>query len=475
MRYRLLIAALITGCLIFPRIEASGGEYDSADCLTLSNFRFDKYGYDLGLSSYLSNEEKSNKSPGLAISISWGTIKCESDLSKLNVAQFDVQLSISNYSRSELLPETTKRILSYELATYEYYFRLPAIKPGKYYVEVLVRDLTYSRSPFFNLLEEYDFSVEAPKIGGACTKVNQFHESKSTVLVCATAKGKKTWRNATSVEKSLYLKEKSRLAKANADARAAADKVAADKAVADAAAKAAADKAVADAAAKATADKAVADAIAKAAADKAAAEAAARAADVPGVIAGRFFSGPDADDSSWKWVAVEIRNSSPYNILSHRSYDVLIGDAGGAIVNSSWEPGFPLLLPGQSAWYVTTQFNSANSSQAVFRKTYSTQPSPLSASEFPSTLSPRLVTSPYYANRKAVGFTLKNNSSSMILGSSSKAFAVVFNSAGVPVYAVSGFIGKSLLPGGQAEITVGDFTFNGEYSYILVTIGVNVS
>ena len=55
-----------------------------------------------------------------------------------------------------------------------------------------------------------------PKIGGACTKVNQFHESKSTVLVCATAKGKKTWRKATSVEKSLYLKEKARLAKAAA-------------------------------------------------------------------------------------------------------------------------------------------------------------------------------------------------------------------------------------------------------------------
>jgi hypothetical protein len=127
----------------------------------LSNFRFDKFGYNLDLSPYLSSEEKSNKSPGLAISISWGPRKCESELSKLNVAQFDVQLSISGYSKSELIPETTKRILSSELATYEYYFRLPAIKPGKYYAEVLVRDLTYSRSPYFNLLGESDFSVEA--------------------------------------------------------------------------------------------------------------------------------------------------------------------------------------------------------------------------------------------------------------------------------------------------------------------------
>ena len=61
-----------------------------------------------------------------------------------------------------------------------------------------------------------------PKVGGSCTKINQFYESKSTLLVCATTKGKKTWRKATSVEKSLYVKEKARLAKAAA-AKAAAD------------------------------------------------------------------------------------------------------------------------------------------------------------------------------------------------------------------------------------------------------------
>ena len=51
-----------------------------------------------------------------------------------------------------------------------------------------------------------------PKVGGACTMINKFFELKSTLLVCATVKGKKTWRKATSVEKSLYLKEKNRLA-----------------------------------------------------------------------------------------------------------------------------------------------------------------------------------------------------------------------------------------------------------------------
>jgi hypothetical protein len=57
-----------------------------------------------------------------------------------------------------------------------------------------------------------------PKVGGACAKINQFYESKSTLLVCALAKGKKTWRKTTSVEKSLYLKEKNRLANAAGDA-----------------------------------------------------------------------------------------------------------------------------------------------------------------------------------------------------------------------------------------------------------------
>jgi hypothetical protein len=362
-------------------------------------------------------------------------------------------------------------------------------------------------------------SSATAKAGGSCSKINTFYETNSLLLVCVSNKGKKVWRKASLVEVALYKKEKARLAaesaqkiidRANAEAerialaekaaedraaakaaedaataKAVADKLAADAAAAKAAAdKAAADKAAAKAAAEAAAKaaaeaaaKAAAEAAAKAAAEaaaKAAAEAAAKAADVPSVIAGRFFSGQDADNSNWKWIAVEIRNSSQYNILSHRSYDVLIGDSGGAIVNSSWEPGFPLLLPSQSAWYVTTQFNSSSSSQVVFRKTYSTQPSPLMASEFPTTSNSRLVTSPYYPNRKAVGFTLKNNSNSVILGSSSKAFAVVFNSAGVPIYAASGFIGKSIFPGGQSEITVSDFTFNGDYSYVLVTIGVNV-
>jgi len=52
-----------------------------------------------------------------------------------------------------------------------------------------------------------------PKIGGTCSKINQFHEAKSTLLVCVSNSGKRIWRKATTVERSLYLKEKDRLAK----------------------------------------------------------------------------------------------------------------------------------------------------------------------------------------------------------------------------------------------------------------------
>jgi basic membrane protein A len=122
-----------------------------------------------------------------------------------------------------------------------------------------------------------------PKIGGSCTKVNQFHESKSALLVCVATKGKKTWRKATSLERSFFFKEKSRVAAETAEKarkesiEALASKAAADTAAAKIAADAAIAKAAADAAiAKAAADDAIAkaDAVseAKAILDKAALE-----------------------------------------------------------------------------------------------------------------------------------------------------------------------------------------------------------
>jgi hypothetical protein len=90
-------------------------------------------------------------------------------------------------------------------------------------------------------------------------------------------------------------------------------------------------------------------------------------------------------------------------------------------------------------------------------------------------LNSRLVASSDYSTRKAVSFTLKNNSNSKTVSGASKAYAVVFNAAGVPIYAESGYIGRVILPGEQTQVAFGDFTFNGEYSYIQITLGVYIS
>jgi hypothetical protein len=195
----------------------------------------------------------------------------------------------------------------------------------------------------------------------------------------------------------------------------------------------------------------------------------------PSLSVGRFFSGNDNDDSTWKWVAVEISNSSSTQIHSHRLYDVLIADSGGAIVDSSLG-SLPILGPGQKAWYVTTQFNRAPSSQVVFQKKYSTTPSLFSASELPTTSGARLVTSINIPSRKMVAVTVRNNSMSQIMSKDSKASAVLFDSSGTPIYAAWGFLDKAVLPGGSTEVLIGDdFTFNGTVASIVVTIGPTVN
>ena len=69
----------------------------------------------------------------------------------------------------------------------------------------------------FLLLNSMPTAVSAsPKIGSSCLKINQFHQSGSTLLVCSSVKGKKSWRKASSVEKALHLKEKNRLIQAAA-------------------------------------------------------------------------------------------------------------------------------------------------------------------------------------------------------------------------------------------------------------------
>jgi hypothetical protein len=319
---------------------------------------------------------------------------------------------------------------------------------------------------FILALSSFVPAFAAVKTGSPCISLNQFQKTTQGLLVCDLIKKKKTWRKATAVEATFYKNDQLRMqeeqqkklddaAKAESDrlaqeAKATADKAAADKAVAD---KAAADKAVAD--------KAVAD---KAAADKAAAE-------VPKlVVAGTYF-GQDVDHPEWNWVAIRVTNSASTKMFSHQFFDVLLADATGGIIDSSFSTNFPILGPGQSAWYTTTEFNSKPISQSVFQQKYSTTPSPLALSELPTATNAHLVTSTYYASRKMIAFTVRNNSSK-VLSEGTKCFAVLLNSSNTPVYAIWGRMGKSVLPGGSAEVTIGsDFTFNGQYSSIEISLG----
>ena len=340
----------------------------------------------------------------------------------------------------------------------------------------------------------------APKIGSTCKKISTFQQSASVLLVCDVVKKKKVWRKATSIEKTLYLQEKNRLDRAAAQKiidetaaalaeklaaeklaaeklaaeKAAADKLAADKLAADklAADKLAADKLAADklAADKLAAEKAAADAAAKAAADAAAKAAADAAAETPNLLVGSLYSGIDADSPEWRWIAVRVTNSASTKIYSHGSFNILMGDAGGGIVDSNFEGNFPLIGPKQTVWYVTTQFKGTPASQVVFQKQYSTRPSPLSVSEFPTVSNPRLIPSPYLSTRKSVIVTVKNNSS-QVLSKSSSADAVLLDASGTPLYAASGFFDKAILPGGSADIIIGDdFTYNGTFASIEVTV-----
>jgi hypothetical protein len=85
-------------------------------------------------------------------------------------------------------------------------------------------------------------TAAATKVGGSCAQVNQFREVGSNILVCALSKKKKLWRKATPLERSLYIKEKTRLANQAAQKAIEDERVAAATAEAKAAADAKAAK-----------------------------------------------------------------------------------------------------------------------------------------------------------------------------------------------------------------------------------------
>jgi basic membrane protein A len=180
-----------------------------------------------------------------------------------------------------------------------------------------------------------------PKVGGSCTKVNQFHESKSALLVCATAKGKKTWRKASSVERALHLREKNRLIQAAAqkiinDAETKANQIISQANAAAANAAAAAANAAAIAASKAAADaKAAAETVADAKAEadaKAAAIAAANAAAAAAAAAEAARQAANQPDC----------NKNPSKIKVGLAFD--IGGRGDKSFNDSAAAGLDLAI-----------------------------------------------------------------------------------------------------------------------------------
>ena len=307
--------------------------------------------------------------------------------------------------------------------------------------------ISYLLLPVALVLSTMSPASAVAKSGSPCNTLSQFQKTTQGLLVCDLIKKKKIWRKATGVEATFYKNDQLRIQeeqqkKLDEAAKAETDRIAQE-------AKAAADKAAAD----------------KAAADKAA------AAEVPKLVVGGTYFGQDVDHPEWNWVAIRVTNSASTKMFSHQFFDVLLADATGGIIDSSFSTNFPILGPGQSAWYTTTEFNSKPISQSVFQQKYSTTSSPLALSELPTATNAHLVTSSYYASRKMIAFTVRNNSSK-VLSEGTKCFAVLLNSSNTPVYAIWGRMGKSVLPGGSAEVTIGsDFTFNGQYSSIEISLG----
>ena len=275
-----------------------------------------------------------------------------------------------------------------------------------------------------------------PKVGSACTKLNQFNELKSTLLVCAITKGKKTWRKATSVEKSLYLKEKNRLAGAEA-------------------------KRIID---QANAEAARIVLEAKAAADKAAADAAAKAADIFGINVLGTWSGPDLTMSQsygWQWVAVKISNKAKSGILRSGIFTSSYVDSQGVSVDSNTE-FTPTLLPNATGWLASTVHNSKSVSSTFLSPILTPRISDIKSSELPAISAISFASS---GSGGIVSATITNNSSSKFLYRSTRTNVVFLNGAGVPIYAYWGNLTNSIAPGFTARVDLNAF-LGGKLSFI---------
>lgn len=191
---------------------------------------------------------------------------------------------------------------------------------------------------------------------------------------------------------------------------------------------------------------------------------------LPSLVVGQMYSGIDIDNSTWKWVAVKLSNTSASKILSGSRLLPMVSlvDAAGAVINSS-RINTPPIFPGSSGWLATTQFNTQSAVRALI-ESFSPKESEISRQEFPEISGIAMVNAEGSAVKKSVQMTLKNNSERFFLDKYSNLHIVLLNSGGIPIYAQSTNTYVTIAPGGSATIKAGFFTLPGDVNSIEVSI-----
>jgi hypothetical protein len=191
---------------------------------------------------------------------------------------------------------------------------------------------------------------------------------------------------------------------------------------------------------------------------------------LPSLVVGQMYSGIDIDNSTWKWVAVKLSNTSASKILSGSRLLPMVSlvNADGAVVDSS-RINTPPIFPGSSGWLATTQFNTQSAVRALI-ESFSPKESEISRQEFPGISSITLVNAEGSSVKKSVQMTLKNNSERLFLHQYSNLHIVLLNSSGIPIYAESTNTYVTIAPGGSATIKAGFFSLPGDVSSIEVSI-----
>lgn len=154
-----LFVTVLNSVLPTNAMAASG-----ADCLTVKTIRFDRLGYNLDLAPYLSQEQKANKEPALAVIVNWGDKGCSIDTAALKVEQFNFILRISTYKNNVDVPLEGKptSVLTFDSSkssTFELTFRIPGIQGGRHQPVLFVEDLKNIPFQEVSLTSSYSFDV----------------------------------------------------------------------------------------------------------------------------------------------------------------------------------------------------------------------------------------------------------------------------------------------------------------------------